>query len=67
MTCTFTAECPMYETVSRVAELNFWLEHYCRGEADRCEQLQRSLAGVTALENRLPSGGTATCRPAART
>lgn len=50
MTCTFMAGCPMYPTVSSVAELSFWLERYCRGEPLRCERLQRLLTGESAPE-----------------
>jgi len=60
MSCTFTAGCPLYPTVSRLAELAYWLDHYCRGESERCERLHRSLAqGAAQSEDRACQEGAA--------
>jgi len=67
MSCAYTDGCPLYPTVSRVAELTHWLDGYCLSEPQRCERLQRFLAGETVPDELLPDGTTATGHRTGRT
>ncbi len=56
MTCSHSADCPLFAQFAMEPSLAVWKKHYCEGEYDKCARYQASLKGETVPLTLLPNG-----------
>lgn len=56
MSCSHTADCPLFAQFAMEPALAAWKKHYCDGEFSKCARYQLSLKGDTVPITLLPNG-----------
>ncbi len=56
MTCSHSADCPLFAQFAMEPALDVWKQHYCEGDYSKCARYQLSLKGEAIPLTLMPNG-----------